>query len=78
MKWTRKAAALIAVLGVATAASSPAWSANQCKKQCDAKAQACSKGKADTTPCTKAWQQCKKACAPAKPSGAAPAGSAKK
>lgn len=66
MKWTRTTAALIAVIGLA-AMSVPAQAASECKKKCDATAQSCSKGKEDTTPCTKAWQQCKKACGPAKP-----------
>lgn len=65
MKWTRTAAALVAVIGMAAAAV-PAQAASACKKKCDTTAQACSKGKSDTTPCTKAWMQCKKACAPAK------------
>lgn len=77
MKWTRTAAALIAVIGM-TATAVPAH-ANACKKRCDAQAQACSRGKSDTTPCTKAWMQCKKACARAKPSSAAtPAAPTKK
>jgi hypothetical protein len=74
MKWTRTTAAVLAVLGV-MAGGQVSATPSACKKKCDAQAQACSRGKSDTTPCTKAWGQCRKACQPAakSPNAASPA-----
>lgn len=69
MRKFRAFAALTTVLGLALATAGPVSAASACRKKCDEQAQTCSRGKSDTTPCTKAWLQCKKACDGAKAGG---------
>lgn len=67
MRKLRAFAAFSTVLGLMLASAAPVAAASACRKKCDDAAQACSRGKSDTTPCTKTWLQCKKGCDAPKP-----------